>query len=65
MSQRTLHTISVLGCGWLGLPLAEYLMGKGYQVKGSTTNQSKLSLLENKGITATWLDLQRDRNNFV
>lgn len=42
-------TISILGCGWLGLPLAKVLVAAGWQVKGSTTNQEKLNvLIENK-----------------
>lgn len=41
-------TISILGCGWLGLPLATSLVNKGYRVKGSTTTVSKIeNLLEN------------------
>ncbi len=39
-----------MGCGWLGLPLAVSLIEAGYQVKGSTTSQEKMVLLENKGI---------------
>lgn len=42
--------ISILGCGWLGLPLAKKLIEKGYFVNGSTTSESKLSTLENAGI---------------
>lgn len=42
--------ISILGCGWLGLPLAKRLIEKGNRVKGSTTSQNKLSILENAGI---------------
>lgn len=42
--------ISILGCGWLGLPLAEQLIDKGYRVKGSTTSKSKLQTLKEKGI---------------
>jgi len=44
------RTISILGCGWLGLPLAEYLIKKGYSVKGSTTDAEKIELLKEKGI---------------
>lgn len=43
-------TISVFGCGWLGLPLAVYLVTKGYKVKGSTTSFHKMSLLTEKKI---------------
>lgn len=42
--------ISILGCGWLGLPLAKALIEKGNSVKGSTTSENKLSVLENAGI---------------
>ena len=42
--------IAILGCGWLGLPLAKSLLSKGYKVKGSTTSESKLEILENAGV---------------
>ena len=43
-------TISIIGCGWLGLPLGAFLVEKGYQVKGSTTRKEKFPLLEAKSI---------------
>lgn len=42
--------ISILGCGWLGLPLAKALLENDFSVKGSTTSVEKLSVLENSGI---------------
>lgn len=45
------HTkkIAILGCGWLGFPLAKVLIANNYKVNGSTTSQEKLLLLsENK-----------------
>lgn len=42
--------ISILGCGWLGLPLAEQLRDAGHAVKGSTTSKEKLQLLKGKEI---------------
>lgn len=42
--------ISILGCGWLGLPLAKTLLVKGFSVNGSTTSEEKLAVLENAGI---------------
>lgn len=42
--------ISILGCGWLGLPLAKKLIKKGNSINGSTTSENKLSILENAGI---------------
>lgn len=42
--------ISILGCGWLGLPLAKALIVNGFSVKGSTTSEEKLSELRATGI---------------
>lgn len=42
--------ISILGCGWLGLPLAQQLIDNGYRVFGATTSESKLLFLENNAI---------------
>jgi nucleoside-diphosphate-sugar epimerase len=42
--------ISILGCGWLGLPLAAHLIGRGHHVKGSTTSPEKLERLERNNI---------------
>ncbi len=47
----TVRSISVLGCGWLGLPLAQRLVHEGYLVKGSTTRPEKLPILERSNIT--------------
>ena len=44
------QTVSVLGCGWLGFPLARQLIKMGYAVNGSTTSQNKMSLLAKAGI---------------
>lgn len=44
--------ISIIGCGWLGLPLAKYLIGKGYKIKGSTTSSDKIKSLTEAGIKA-------------
>ncbi|MEE2743808.1 MAG: SDR family NAD(P)-dependent oxidoreductase, partial [Bdellovibrionota bacterium] len=37
---------SILGCGWLGGPLASELNNRGWGVKGSTTTSSKLPFLD-------------------
>lgn len=44
--------LAVLGCGWLGFPLAKRLVAQGYTVKGSTTTLDKLPQLEKEGIQA-------------
>ena len=51
------QTVSIIGCGWLGLPLAERLIAEGYTVRGSTTLAEKLPLLRQKGIDACLLQL--------
>lgn len=52
-------SISILGCGWLGLPLAKYLIGKGWSVKGSTTSSDKLELLRENGIEPYCIDVRQ------
>ncbi|NQX85837.1 MAG: SDR family NAD(P)-dependent oxidoreductase [Flavobacteriaceae bacterium] len=42
--------ISILGCGWLGLPLAEFLIDRDYTVKGSTTSLAKEEILKERNI---------------
>lgn len=52
MTKETLtNTISILGCGWLGLPLAAHLVQEGYTVKGSVTQQERFEELTQRGIT--------------
>ena len=50
--------ISILGCGWLGLPLAKSLLSKSCEVKGSTTSENKLDVLENSGISPFQIQLE-------
>lgn len=55
--------ISILGCGWLGFPLAKRLLAKGWQVKGSTTTPQKIPLLQAAGIEAFLLQAE-EKSNF-
>ena len=50
-------TIGILGCGWLGTPLAETLLASGKRVRGSTTREEKINSLLEKGIEARVLRL--------
>lgn len=52
--------ISILGCGWLGLPLAEKLLADGYAVKGSTTSPEKIEALRAAGIEPFRIALSAD-----
>lgn len=45
-----MNEISILGCGWIGLPLAEQLVAQSWHVKGSTTRAEKVDVLRQKGI---------------
>ncbi len=42
--------LSILGCGWLGMPLAKELLESGYTVKGSRRSREKLQELQDLGI---------------
>ena len=53
--------ISILGCGWLGLPLAKALLSKGFSVKGSTTSPEKIAVLENAGIEPFLIALSENK----
>lgn len=60
-----MKTVSILGCGWLGEPLAEYLIKKGYSVKGSTTSVDKISTLTAKGIDTYLVQINNLGNEFL
>ena len=47
--------ISIVGCGWLGFPLAKTLIKKGFKIKGTTTTKDKLQLLLKEQIDAYYL----------
>ena len=53
--------ISILGCGWLGFPLAKTLIENKYKVKGSTTSDDKLAVLKNAGIIPFKIALASDK----
>ena len=46
----TKRTVSILGCGWLGVPLGRFLADRGFMVKGSVTNVDKFDSLKTAGI---------------
>ncbi|SHG62234.1 Nucleoside-diphosphate-sugar epimerase [Flavobacterium micromati] len=54
--------ISILGCGWLGLPLAKALLENKHQINGSTTTHEKLITLENAGIQPFLIDVPVNLN---
>ena len=50
-------TCAILGCGWLGFPLAKKLVQNAYTVHGSTTSTEKLNDLEAETITPFQINL--------
>src|SRR5690606_381872 len=42
--------IGIIGCGWLGFPLAKVLIEKGHNVYGTTTSPEKLQTLSQRDI---------------
>lgn len=62
--------IGIIGCGWLGLPLAISLIHQGHQVHGSTTSEEKIKSLKNEGIipfliSLTETEIVGDISNFI
>ncbi len=54
--------ISILGCGWLGFPLAQKLIETGFEVKGSTTSENKLDVLQSYKIEAYLIALTENKS---
>jgi len=52
--------ISIIGSGWLGLPLALHLRQKGHAIHISTTTPKKLPLLSQQGLTPYLLPISTD-----
>ena len=55
-----MQTISILGCGWVGMTLATHLQQRKFTVKGSTTTSEKIALLEQQHIQAFLIDLSHN-----
>lgn len=54
------NTIGIMGCGWLGLPLAKVLIQDGCQIHGSTTSEEKIARLKETGIHPFLISLSED-----
>lgn len=50
-------SISILGCGWLGLPLAKQLVECGFSVKGSVRSKEKAHSLNEFSVTPFILNI--------
>jgi nucleoside-diphosphate-sugar epimerase len=56
--------ISILGCGWYGLPLAKTLAGEGFSVKGSTTSPDKIPAIRQTGAAPCIINITATEENF-
>ncbi len=57
--------ISILGSGWLGLPLAIELNRAGYPIKASSRSEGRLSQIEQAGISAHIYDIEAADNDAI
>ena len=63
---KLMKAIGILGCGWLGYPLAEHLLKLNFSIKGTSTTIKKLEHLKNVGINSFYIDLQKlEINNII
>lgn len=65
--ENIISTISILGSGWLGLPLATLLQKQGFIVKASTRHAERFSELTRAGTSACMVDIDNlsDINEFL
>ncbi|EAZ81394.2 NAD(P)-binding domain-containing protein [Algoriphagus machipongonensis] len=49
--------VAVIGLGWIGLPLANFLQDRNWEVCGSTTSKAKCASLQEAGISAIQFQL--------
>lgn len=56
--------ISILGCGWLGLPLAIDLNQKGNIVKASNRSATKFDQLKKEAISTYLIDITKEKNDY-
>jgi nucleoside-diphosphate-sugar epimerase len=58
-----MKSVSILGCGWLGTPLAQCLVELDYVVKGSTRSEEKAKKLTSMGVESFVLTLDELRES--
>ena len=49
-----------MGCGWLGLPLAQFLVKLGFNLKGTTSTASRLEDLKSKGVSPYQITIREE-----
>lgn len=63
MKEKKIKKIGILGCGWLGLPLAKELVQNGYFVHGSTTSSQKKEVIKAVGATPFLVHCKEDSHS--
>jgi len=58
-----IKSVSIVGCGWFGLPLAKALIKQGYIVSGSKRSMEAAAALNHDGISGFGLDLDKQQFN--
>ncbi|AXH10188.1 atypical short-chain dehydrogenase/reductase [Malaciobacter halophilus] len=58
-----MKTVSILGCGWLGLEVGKTLYKKGFNVQASTTTNKKIQKLKKEGFTSFLIDTKKENND--
>ena len=53
-------TISILGSGWLGLPLTKHFIDQGYRVKASTRSAERTSTIEESSARCFIVDIDQE-----
>jgi nucleoside-diphosphate-sugar epimerase len=54
------HLIGLLGCGWLGFPLAKRLLSEQFLVRATTTSADKLEVFKRTGIDPYLVQFSED-----
>lgn len=60
LKQKKSLKITIIGCGWLGLPLGKELLKQGHSIAGSTQSNEKLKKLEKLGISSFHYSLDKN-----
>ncbi len=57
VKQLPLDSVGIIGCGWLGTPLAKQLMDSGVSVVATSSQEENVNCLMQQGISAKQLQL--------
>ncbi|OUR98165.1 hypothetical protein A9Q86_13990 [Flavobacteriales bacterium 33_180_T64] len=55
------YQICIIGCGWLGFPLAKTLIENGYDINGTTTSKNKIEVLKDANINPFLIHFSSER----